>query len=243
MDRIRALTRTPLALVAVAVVAIAGIAVGAFLFLSGDSDSPDDAEPGDRTSLLVSLDALPGDGWTSEDVTLQQASTAGVELVSSAPSSPECESVRVLERALAGADAAFVSGDTRTAERRDGDNLIATLSHSRLTFADAASVDATIAEMDTAVASPDFAACLERAAAESGLLVEVETTQREATPPASGSAHAFAYTIADGDSEERMVQHLYWWREDTTLVALVIATWGDEADVAAMLASATGAKR
>lgn len=242
MDRLSALAHNRLPILALAVVALAAIAGAAIFLLSGDSDSPDD-DPTDRTGLLVNLDGLPGDGWTSADTDLQKASAAGVELVSSAPSSAECESVRVLERALAGADAAFISGETRTAERRDGDRLVASLAHTRLTFADAPAVDSAIAEMDTAVESPDFAACLERAAAQSGLLVEVETARPAASAPAGGSAHAFTYTAGEGETTQRMGQHLFWWRDEATLVAVVIATWDGDDEVAAMLASATGANR
>jgi len=38
-----------------------------------------------------------------------------------------------------------------------------------------------------------------------------------------------------------MVQYLYWWPEQTTLVTLVIATWDGEQDVPGMLDSAVGA--
>ena len=235
-----ALGRNRLALIVVAAVAIAGASAAA-LILTGGSDSPDDTEPGDRTGPFVSVGDLPGDGWTSADTALQQASTSGVELASSAPSFPECESLRVLERALAGADGSFVAGETRTAERRDGDRLVASLTHTRLEFSDATALQAAITEMDAAVAAPDFALCLERAAATSGLQAAVAPSEPAAAPPAGGSAHAFTYTVAAGDGAERMVQHLYWWPEQTTLVTLVIATWDGEQDVPGMLDSAVGA--
>ena len=235
-----ALGRNRLALIVVAAVAIAG-ALAAALVLTGDSDSPDDTAPGDRTGPFVSVGDLPGDGWTSSDTALQQASTSGVELASSAPSFPECESLRVLERALAGADGSFVAGETRTAERREGDRLVASLTHTRLEFSDTTALQAAIADMDAAIAGPDFAVCLERAAATSGLQAAVAPSEPAAAPPTGGSAHAFTYTVAAGDGAERMVQHLYWWPEQTTLVTLVIATWDGEQDVPGMLDSAVGA--
>ncbi len=239
MGRVSALGRNRLALIAVAAVAIAGLSAAA-LILTGGSKSPDDTDPNDRTSPFVSVEDLPGDGWTSAGTALQQASTSGLELASSAPSFPECESLRVLERALAGADGSFVAGETRTAERREGDRLVASLSHTRLEFSDTTALQAAVADMDAAIAAPDFAVCLERAAATSGLEAAVAPSEPAAAPPTGGSAHAFTYTVAAGDGAERMVQHLYWWPEQTTLVTLVIATWDGEQDVPAMLAALPG---
>lgn len=216
--------------------AAAGTIISLVMLLGGGgSGQTADAVPGGG---LLRTDRLPGGGWTANDEALERAAAGRDELVSGAPPATECEGVRTLERTLAGEDAAFVSGESRSLERREAGRLVVSVTHTRLVFASAEASATAASGLAAAMRSEEFAGCLALSAAGYGTDARVEPASPAAPPPSGGGAVVFVFT-ADGTSAGRMTEHIYWWGTGKELSTLVIATWGSEDDVPAILAEAT----
>lgn len=221
--------------VAVALAA-AGIIISLVMLLGGGSSGQTaDAVP---AGGLLRTDRLPGGGWTAHDEALERAAAGGEELVSGAPPAAECQGVRTLERTLAGEDAAFVSGESRSVERREAGRLVVSVTHTRLVFTSAEASTTAASGLAAATRGEEFAGCLALSAAGFGTDVRVEPASPAAPPPSGGGAVAFVFTAA-GTGAGHVAEHIYWWGTGKELSTLVIATWGSEGDVPAILAEAS----
>ena len=142
------------------------------------------------------------------------------------------------EQTLAGEDAAFVSGESRSLERREDGRLVVSVTHTRLVFTNVEASATAASGLEAATRSEDLAGCLALSAAGLGTDVRVGPVSPAAPPPFGGGGVAFVF-MAAGTDAGRMTEHIYWWGTGKELSTLVIATWGREDDVPAILAEAT----
>jgi hypothetical protein len=112
-----------------------------------------------------------------------------------------------------------------------------------MSFADITALDTVASGVESALADGSLANCLDSVAAANGIDLEVQPSPLAAPAPRQGGGRAFLLAAGDNPGAERMVEHIYWWKEGTTLSTLVVSTWGSETDVRAIVAAASGASR